>query len=59
MRSFGSDNNSGVHPRIMQAIAEANTDHTVAYGDDAWSAACRRGGQGVVGRKRATTDVRF
>lgn len=37
MRSFGSDNNSGVHPRIMQAIAEANTNHTVAYGDDAWT----------------------
>lgn len=37
MRSFGSDNNSGVHPRIMQAIADANTDHTIAYGDDDWT----------------------
>lgn len=39
MRSFGSDNNSGVHPRIMQAIAEANVNHTIAYGDDDWT--CR------------------
>jgi len=37
MRSFGSDNNSGVHPRIIEAIAEANRDHTIAYGDDQWT----------------------
>ena len=38
MRSFGSDNNSGVHPDIMKALAEANKNHAVAYGDDPWSA---------------------
>jgi threonine aldolase len=38
MRSFGSDNHSGVHPAIMRAIESANTDHTVAYGDDPWTA---------------------
>ncbi len=37
MRSFGSDNNSGVHPSIIQAITEANTNHTIAYGDDRWT----------------------
>jgi threonine aldolase len=37
MRSFGSDNNSGVHPRIMQALIEANSNHTIAYGDDKWT----------------------
>lgn len=37
MRGFGSDNNSGVHPRILQAISDANVDHTVAYGDDEWT----------------------
>lgn len=37
MRSFGSDNNSGVHPTIMQAILEANCNHAIAYGDDKWS----------------------
>lgn len=38
MRSFGSDNHSGVHPRIMEALAEANADHAIAYGDDPWTA---------------------
>lgn len=37
MRSFGSDNNSGVHPRIIRALTEANVDHTIAYGDDKWT----------------------
>ena len=37
MRSFGSDNNSGVHPRILQAIKEANVDHAIGYGDDEWT----------------------
>lgn len=37
MRSFGSDNNSGVHPRILAAMAQANSDHTIAYGDDLWT----------------------
>jgi threonine aldolase len=37
MRSFGSDNNSGVHPNIMKAIEESNTDHATAYGSDSWS----------------------
>ena len=33
-KSFGSDNHSGVHPRIMAALAEANVGHMPAYGDD-------------------------
>ena len=37
MRSFGSDNNSGVHPQVMDAILQANTDHAIAYGDDPWT----------------------
>ena len=37
MRSFASDNNSGVHPAIMDAIIRANKDHTIAYGDDEWT----------------------
>ena len=37
MRSFGSDNNSGVHPRIMKAIVESNTNHAIGYGDDDWT----------------------
>ena len=37
MRSFASDNNSGVHPVIMDAIVRANQDHAIAYGADDWT----------------------
>lgn len=38
MRSFASDNNSGVHPSVMEALAKANSNHAVGYGDDPWTA---------------------
>ncbi|MFA5576085.1 MAG: aminotransferase class I/II-fold pyridoxal phosphate-dependent enzyme [Tissierellaceae bacterium] len=31
---FMSDNNSGVHPKIMEAVMEANNGHDFAYGND-------------------------
>ena len=34
MRSFGSDNHSGVCPEAMEAIVRANSGHALAYGDD-------------------------
>ena len=37
MRSFASDNNSGVHPLVMEALNRANRDHAVGYGDDVWT----------------------
>jgi threonine aldolase len=37
MRSFASDNNSGVHPEVMKAVVDANSDHAVGYGDDKWT----------------------
>jgi threonine aldolase len=33
-RGFASDNNSGIHPEILSAIAEANHGHAVGYGGD-------------------------
>ncbi len=33
-RWFASDNNASAHPRIMEALARANTGHAVGYGDD-------------------------
>lgn len=36
-RGFASDNNSGVHPEIMNAILEVNKGHAVAYGDDIYT----------------------
>ena len=38
MRSLASDNHSGVHPRVLAAIVEANGDHAIAYGADPWTA---------------------
>jgi threonine aldolase len=37
-RSFASDNNAGVHPKIMEAVAAANDGHVIAYGDDPYTA---------------------
>ena len=36
-RGFASDNNSGVHPRILKALSEVNTGHTVGYGNDRYT----------------------
>lgn len=38
LRGFASDNNAGVHPHILKAIAEANVGHVIAYGDDEYTA---------------------
>ncbi len=40
-KSFASDNNSGVHPEVLEALARVNRGHTVAYGDDAYTEAAR------------------
>jgi threonine aldolase len=36
-RSFASDNNAGVHPEVLKAIAAANVGHVVGYGDDSYT----------------------
>jgi threonine aldolase len=36
-RGFASDNNAGVHPEILDAIARVNQGHVVAYGDDPYT----------------------
>ena len=36
-RSFASDNNAGVHPEILAALARANQGHVVAYGADTYT----------------------
>jgi threonine aldolase len=41
IRSFASDNNAGVHPEVLQAMAAANTGHTVGYGDDFYTERAR------------------
>ena len=49
-RSFASDNNAGVHPEVLQAVAEANRGHAVGYGDDPYTA---------VGGAEIQTALRF
>lgn len=51
MRSFASDNNSGVHPRVMDAIIKANDNHAVGYGDDPWTEAATSKIQEVFGKE--------
>lgn len=36
-KSFASDNHAGIHPEILQVIAEANSGHEPAYGADSWT----------------------
>lgn len=37
-RGFASDNYSGVHPKVLEAIAAANGGHQIAYGEDVYTA---------------------
>jgi len=38
LRSFASDNNAGVHPEVLKALAGVNQGHVVGYGDDPYTA---------------------
>jgi threonine aldolase len=38
IRSFASDNNAGMHPKVLEALVRANVGHVVGYGDDAYTA---------------------
>jgi threonine aldolase len=37
LKSFGSDNHSGAHPAVLQAVIDANKGQAVAYGADPWT----------------------
>ena len=39
-RSFASDNASGAHPAVLDAVTAANDGHALAYGDDRWTREC-------------------
>jgi len=38
MKGFASDNYSGAHPEVLQAMTAANAEHATAYGADPWTA---------------------
>ena len=42
MKSFASDNYSGIHPEIFEAIKRANTQHQISYGDDVFTEEANR-----------------
>lgn len=41
VRGFGSDNHSGVHPEILQALTDANVGHAPSYGTDPLTEKCQ------------------
>ena len=38
MKGFASDNYSGAHPEVLEAMVAANAEHAPAYGNDRWTA---------------------
>jgi threonine aldolase len=42
VRSFASDNNAGVHAKVLRALAAVNRGHVVGYGDDSYTEAAVR-----------------
>jgi len=56
MRSFASDNNSGIHPDILTAIQNANHDHCIGYGDDPYTESAKKTFKKVFGED---TEVFF
>ncbi len=42
VRSFASDNYSGVHPEVLAAITAANDGHQIAYGEDLYTERLQR-----------------
>jgi threonine aldolase len=56
-RSFASDNNAGVHPKILRAIETANVGHVVAYGDDPYTDAAVKKFREQLGRNVAVFFV--
>ncbi|WP_417563829.1 threonine aldolase family protein [Microbacterium sp.] len=38
VRGFASDNYSGIHPEVLDAIVQANNGHQIAYGEDVYTA---------------------
>ena len=56
-RNFASDNNAGVHPEVIKALAAANEGHVVAYGDDPFTARAVKQFQKVLGKDIAVFFV--
>lgn len=55
-RLFASDNCSGVHPAVLQALIEANDGHVIAYGNDSYTEKANRHFKEIFG---TNTEVYF
>lgn len=42
MKTFKSDNYSGIHPQILESIIKANTEHAMAYCEDELTKKCNQ-----------------
>jgi threonine aldolase len=42
MKSFASDNYSGIHPKVIEAIIQANSEHEISYGDDIYTSQAQK-----------------
>lgn len=49
-RTFASDNYSGVHPEVMEALQHANQGHAPAYGADEYTAKATQKFKGLFGQ---------
>ena len=56
-RGFGSDNHSGISPEVLKAIADANIEHALAYGDDEYCARVTDRFKDVFGRQASVYFV--
>lgn len=50
MKSFASDNYSGIHPKVLEAIQLANNAHEISYGDDYYTAKVYKVFESIFGR---------
>ena len=58
MQQFASDNNAGICPEAMTALAEANgAGHALSYGDDPWTERARRAIAALLGADCTTFFV--
>jgi threonine aldolase len=42
MKTFKSDNYSGIHPKVLESITQTNIGHSIAYGDDEITQKCNK-----------------
>ena len=54
LTSFASDNSAGAHPLVMQAIVDANTNHSLAYGSDPWTEEVQKSFKKLFGEESET-----